>query len=119
MVKALLVIATLMASGYAQAETFICTGSSQFADVVDFQTVDLKWPDKAQTSFGDVQSVKVFFDLDKANTKAPYLQITVMKMNEKGIINSQSAKGSVRDMVMFSQIDGTETSQIVCIPSKR
>lgn len=117
--KVLLAGLILSAPASAQAAKFICTGSSKFSDIVDFETIELKWPNKKQMTFGDVKTTKVFFDLDMdEKSKSQYLQITVMKMNESGIINSQSAKGSIRGMVMYSQLDGIDTSQVVCLPTK-
>ena len=61
------------------------------------------------------ESLKVQVYIDKSNSDGThYLGIEVMDLNKTGVVSFRGAKGSLKDMVQFSD---SATSMVSCLPT--
>lgn len=103
---------TLIGATTAQAETFVCQGTGRFSQIGN-QTINLQWEKEYQKVLIENQSLKVQVYVDKSNSDGThYLGIEVMDLDKAGATAMRGAKGSIKDMVLFSD---SATSQVVCM----
>lgn len=117
----LLLVLLLAFSRFAQAENFYCSGTGKYESLFAGQTVSLAWPYHSQKTIVDTLSTdagsKILVDIDKSNSdNSHYLIITVLATDNRGGIVSLSAKGSIRDTVIFTEEINKMVSQITCVP---
>jgi len=114
MKSAMVLLCLLAGSAFAHAENFLCQGTGRFA-AIENQTVNLVWKKSYQKVLIETQSLKVQVYVDKSNSDGRhYFGIEVMDLGPTGVLSFRGAKGSLKDMVQYSD---SVNSTLTCIPN--
>ncbi len=108
----------LVAPSLVHASDFICGGTGAYS-AVGRQKVSFDLNKSSTIPLAAIGTSKISASVDASNNDGkPYLSIEIRTYDPKNgaPVSSRKAKGSAKDMVMYSDFENVESSTINCLP---